>query len=81
METLDVLTGIGGVSLSTMVYFLKQTMNDLKRVKEVAYETSSKLKVIENDYLNKIDQLNTKFDMLNDSIKDLIVELKELKKK
>jgi len=37
--------------------------------------------VIENDYLNKIDQLNTKFDMLNDSIKDLIVELKELKKK
>jgi peptidoglycan hydrolase CwlO-like protein len=54
-------------------------MNDLKQVKEIAYETKSKLKVLENDYLNKIDQLNNKFDMLNESIKELTKEIKRIK--
>ncbi len=80
METIDILTFIGGLAVSVISYFLKQTMNDLKQVKEVAYETKSKLKVLENDYLNKIDQLNQKFDMLNESIKELTREIKNIKK-
>ena len=80
METIDILTFIGGLAVSVISYFLKQTMNDLKQVKEVAYETRSKLKVLENDYLNKIDQLNQKFDMLNESIKELTREIKNIKK-
>jgi len=80
LETIDILTFIGGLAVSVISYFLKQTMNDLKQVKEVAYETRSKLKVLENDYLNKIDQLNQKFDMLNESIKELTREIKNIKK-
>jgi hypothetical protein len=80
LETIDILTFIGGLAVSVISYFLKQTMNDLKQVKEVAYETKSKLKVLENDYLNKIDQLNQKFDMLNESIKELTREIKNIKK-
>jgi hypothetical protein len=80
METIDILTFIGGLAVSIITYFLKQTMNDLKQVKEIAYETKSKLNVIENDYLNKIDQLNSKFDMLNESIKELTREIKNIKK-
>jgi hypothetical protein len=80
METIDILTFIGGLAVSIISYFLKQTMHDLKQVKEIAYETKSKLKVIENDYLNKIDQLNQKFDMLNESIKELTKEIKNIKK-
>ena len=79
METIDILTFIGGLAVSVISYFLKATMNDLKQVKEVAYETKSKLKVLENDYLNKIDQLNQKFDMLNESIKELTKEIKNIK--
>jgi peptidoglycan hydrolase CwlO-like protein len=79
METIDILTFIGGIAVSIISYFLKQTMNDLKQVKEIAYETKSKLKVLENDYLNKIDQLNNKFDMLNESIKELTREIKNMK--
>jgi hypothetical protein len=79
METIDILTFIGGLAVSVISYFLKQTMNDLKQVKEIAYETKSKLNVIENDYLNKIDQLNSKFDMLNESIKELTREIKNIK--
>jgi len=80
METIDILTFIGGLAVSIISYFLKQTMNDLKQVKEIAYSTKSKLNVIENDYLNKIDQLNQKFDMLNESIKELTLEIKNSKK-
>jgi hypothetical protein len=80
METIDILTFIGGLAVSIISYFLKQTMGDLKQVKEIAYETKSKLNVLEVDYLNKIDQLNQKFDMLNDSIKELTREIKNIRK-
>jgi hypothetical protein len=80
MKTIDILTFIGGLAVSIISYFLKQTMGDLKQVKEIAYETKSKLNVLEVDYLNKIDQLNQKFDMLNDSIKELTREIKNIRK-
>ena len=78
MGTPEILTILGGISISIISYFLKQTMSDLKAVKEVAYETKSKLSVLENDYLNKISQLNEKFDMLNESIKTLTSEIKKI---
>lgn len=81
MEVLDVLTTIGGLMMGIISYFLKMTMNDLKEVKQVAYETSTKLKVIQNDYINKIDRLNEKFDLLNDSIRDLTAEIKVMNKR
>ena len=62
--------------LSVISYFLKNTMNELKEVKEVCYTTKSKLEVLENDYINKVSQLNSKIDGLQETIKELTTELK-----
>jgi dsDNA-specific endonuclease/ATPase MutS2 len=78
MQTIDILTTIGGIMLAIIGYFLKNTMEDLKRVKEVTYETKNKVAVIENDYINKIDALNDKFDLLATSLKELNQSIKEL---
>lgn len=81
MEITNILTLLGGISISVIGYFLKSTMEDLKAVKMVAYETKSKLSVLETDYLNKIAQLNDKFDTLNQSIKELTHEIRNVNKK
>ena len=78
MDALNFLTFIGGLSISIISYFLKQTMGDLKSIKEISYETRSKLNVLENDYINKVEALNNKFDMLNESIKELTREIKNI---
>ena len=51
-----VLTGMGGIMLAVIGFFLRQTMRELKEVKQVAYTTKSKVEVLENDYLNKIEE-------------------------
>lgn len=81
MDAITFLTFIGGVSISIIGYFLKQTMADLRSVKEVSYDTKAKLSVLENDYINKIAQLNNKFDILNESIKELTKEIKNINRK
>ena len=81
MEAINFLTFIAGFVISIIGYFLKQTMNDLKSVKEIAYDTKAKLSVLENDYINKIAQLNNKFDILNESIKELTKEIKNINRK
>ena len=81
MDALNFLTFIGGLSISIIGYFLRQTMADLRSVKEIAYDTRAKLSVLENDYINKIEQLNSKFDMLNESIKELTKEIKNINRK
>jgi peptidoglycan hydrolase CwlO-like protein len=78
METIDILTTIGGVMMAIIGYFLKNTMEDLKKVKEVTYETKNKVAVIENDYINKRDALNDKFDLLATNLKELNQSIKEL---
>jgi hypothetical protein len=81
MDTMGLLTFIGGLSISIIGYFLKHTMADLRSVKEIAYDTKAKLSVLENDYINKIAQLNNKFDILNESIKELTKEIKNINRK
>jgi cell division protein FtsB len=73
-------TYILGSLVGLVCYFLKSTIDDLKRVKETAYETKNKLAVLENDYLNKHNALSEKFDALCDSVKDLTNEIKLLNK-
>ena len=81
MDALNFLTFVVGLSITIIGYFLKQTMSDLKSVKEISYETRSKLNVLENDYINKVEALNNKFDMLNDSIRELTKEIKNMTRK
>ena len=69
-----------GSLMAIVGYFLKTTMDDLKKVKEVAYEAKSDLQLLKNDHINKYEHLTEKFDALNDSVRDLIKEIKELNK-
>jgi len=81
MDALNFLTFVAGLAITIIGYFLKQTMSDLKSVKEISYETRSKLNVLENDYINKVEALNNKFDMLNESIRELTKEIKNMPRK
>ena len=78
IEIIDILTVIGGVMLAMIGYFLKRTMDELKEIKNVAYQNKNKISVMENDYINKINALNDKFDLLADNIKELTREIKNL---
>jgi len=71
---------LGGVSISIIGYFLKKTLDELEKVKTITYENKNKLSVIENDYLNKVANLNDRFDLLYAAMKDLTNEIKELRK-
>lgn len=81
METIDILTLIGGVMLTIIGYFLKSTMDDLKSVKLMSFETKNKLALLENDHLNKHANLLDRFEELKIAITDLTKELKELNKR
>jgi hypothetical protein len=81
MEVIDILTIIGGLMLSVIGYFLKNTMDDLKSVKSVSFETKNKLALLENDSINKYNNLSEKFDDLKGALIDLTKEIKELNKR
>lgn len=80
MEIINLLTLIGGVMLGVISYFLKRTMDELKEVKNVAYDAKNKLSILENDHINKYSHLNEKFDALYEAVKDLTNEIKSLTK-
>lgn len=81
MAVIDVLTFIGGLMLSVIGYFLKKTMDDLKDVKIMSYNTKSELDILKNDHINKHANLTEKFDELKFSVQDLTKEIKELNKR
>jgi hypothetical protein len=81
MAMIDILTLIGGVMLTIIGYFLKNTMDDLKSVKLLTYETKNKLDILQNDHINKHANLTDKFDELKQALNELTKELKELNKK
>ena len=78
MEMINLLTIIGGVMLAVIGYFLKSTMEDLKSVKLLSFETKNKLALLENDSVNKYNNLSDKFDDLKSALIDLTKEIKEL---
>ena len=78
---MSILTLIGGVMLSIISYFLKSTMDDLKSVKQMAYDNKAKLELLQNDYNNKHNNLSEKFDELKLTMNELIKEIKELNKR
>jgi peptidoglycan hydrolase CwlO-like protein len=78
MEMINILTMVGGVMLGIISYFLKRTMDELKEVKNMAYDNSNKITVLQVDYKNKIDNITEKFDELKQTMSELIKEIKEL---
>jgi predicted nucleic acid-binding Zn-ribbon protein len=81
MEMIDILTLIGGVMLSIIGYFLKNTMNELKEVKTTSFETKNKLALLENDSINKYTNLSGKFDDLKGALVELTKEIKEMNRR
>ncbi len=81
MTMYELLVAIGGIMLSIVSYFLKSTMDDLKSVKLLSYETKNKLDILQNDHINKHANLTDKFDELKQALNELTKELKELNKK
>jgi hypothetical protein len=81
MDVMTVLTMIGGVMLTILGYFLKSTMDDLKSVKLLSYETKNKLDILQNDHINKNANLSDRFDELKQALNELTKELKELNKR
>lgn len=81
MEIIDILTLIGGLMLSVIGYFLKGTMDELKSVKNLTYETKNQLDILKNDHVNKYANITDKFDELKSAVVDLTKEIKELNKR
>lgn len=78
---MQLLTAIGGLMVTVIGFFLRQTMQELRDVKEIAYKTKTKVEVLENDYLNKVNSLNDKFDLLYNAIDKLTNKIEELNKR
>lgn len=74
----QLLFWLGGISISVIGYYLRTTLSELKTVKEIANENRIKIEVMEVDYINKINNLNEKFDRLFEAVKDLTTEIKSL---
>ena len=81
MDIMTVLTFIGGIMLTVIGYFLKKTMEELKEVKVLSTETHTKLQVLEKQYSLELEYLTDRFDDLNETMKDLIKEIKNLNDK
>lgn len=64
--------------ISIIGFFLKRSVSDLDVLKEKFNIYSTKLQVIENDYLNKNTHLEAKIDSLSLLLKDLSLEIKNL---
>jgi thymidylate synthase len=71
----DFLTILGGVSIATIAYFLKQALNQLEEVKELTYNNKNKLDVLEKEYMLKMERLNErlneKIELLHEAIEKL----------
>ena len=78
---INILTFIGGVMLSIIGYFLKATMDELKSVKSLSYETKNQLDILKNDHLNKYANMSDKMDELKSAVVELTKEIKELNKR
>lgn len=81
MDTISILTLIGGIMVTIIGWFLRQTMSELKEVKILATTTSTKLEVLQRDHDLQVQYLGERMDDLYDALKDLTTEIKELNKK
>jgi len=73
-----IMSTILGIIISIIGYFLKRTMAEQDKTKELGIKTATELEVLKTDHLNKHEHLSDKFDDLKDSIVILTREIKEL---
>jgi hypothetical protein len=79
MKIMDNMVSVAiGVVISVIGYFLRKTIEEVKEVKSISYQNKTKIEVMENDYINKINNLNQKFDMLYNAIDKLTLKIDQL---
>lgn len=78
MGVTEVLMSIGGVVISSMGYFLKSALTEIKEIKKIAHDNTVDIEVIKNDYMNKVDSINQKIDVLYQSIDKLTDKIDKL---
>lgn len=77
----QIINFIGGAMLAVITYFLKKTMADLTKMKEITNDNKTQIEILKVDYKNKIDHLSDKFDELKVTMSELIKEIKELNRR
>lgn len=75
---ISTLIFIGGIAVTIMSYFLRQTMDDLKDNITNTTILRKDLDVLKKDHENKHESITEKFDDLKDSIIILTNEIKQL---
>lgn len=78
MGLTEILMAIGGVVMSSMGYFLKSALTEIKEIKKIAHDNTVDIEVIKTDYMNKVDTLNQKIDVLYQSIDKLTDKIDKL---
>jgi uncharacterized membrane-anchored protein YhcB (DUF1043 family) len=80
----QVMYWIAGIMITIIGYFLKSTIEELKetkneieRVKDLATENKSKIDLLSNNHSHLVKTLDDLYQML----KDLVVEVKDLNKR
>lgn len=77
----QIINFIGAAMLAVITYFLKKTMSDLTKMKEITHDNKTQIEILKVDYKNKIDHLSDKFDELKLTMSELIKEIKELNRR
>jgi len=67
-----------GLIVGLLGWFLKNTMDDLKRVKEQSEANRAGLELLRMEYGGKFENLTEKVAELKETLADLILEIKKL---
>ena len=76
--TIEILTFFISLTIPILGYFLKRSLDDVKTLKDMTWNTQKDLEILKTDHLNKYSRLEEKFDNLFDAVKDLTKEIKSL---
>lgn len=71
---------IFGILFSCVSYFLKDVIDDVKELKRQIGTNKTELDVLKNDFINKYENLTSRFDELKEYLSEIVDELKELRK-
>jgi cell division protein FtsB len=75
----ELISSVIGILVAVVAYFLKKNIDDFKKIEEVVQTCKIKIEVMETDHTLKHKYLNEKFDLLNQTMKDLTFEIKGLR--
>lgn len=75
---LKIVTPIVLIVTSIISYFLKSLMNEHKEYKKKVDLMDTKLQILENEHINKVEMLNDKIDSLYNAIEKLSDKLDKI---